>query len=324
MARLSPLDPWHPNGPERHKATKKWKAHNVDVRGFGTPMQSSHGLTWRRDFNSVVSMFQHFNKAWAPTQPSTDYDGNPMTWSNTYRHGGNWGETERLVMHGWPDGAKYLQRETRALLNYTTKLVQRPEPRRDVVGEYYDIGAYMSGQPNYWVRHDPVMQRGKERNGPVRLVIQHATSMSTDHATMYRKGAIALTLATLLERAGRPTEIIAADAGYWKMAKATWYLFWTTRVKAMSQPLNFATMAFAILHPYMERVLYLGAGNEARYAFRDQSDGGHLGCVMNVPVGDASDTITLDYNPYGAADPDQISAYVKRVLSEQGITLTGD
>ena len=167
MTLLSPLDAWHPT-PSRAKSKSK-----IKIRGFDDPLKSENGLTWRRDFSSLRSMFDTFDKAWEPSfkVPNEDIED-----KNDFRHSSRWEETRKLIYSGWDKGAELLQRDTRAMLNYTTKLVQRPEPRRDVVGEYYDIGAYMSGQPNYWVRHDPVIQRGKDRNGPIRLVIQHATS----------------------------------------------------------------------------------------------------------------------------------------------------
>lgn len=305
-ARFSPIDPWRQQG-----------AKPVDsIEFFGKGYERPNGtVVWRRDCKSVSELMRGLDTTKWGTKKT---EGSTLAYRQVV-----WKQSMDYAFNGWDEGAKKLRQHVDGLIKTTSRLVQRPDPVYDVEGEIFDLGAYMTGVPEHWLNFEDRTTIGHSKTGPLRIVIQHASKPESHHLLL--RGAIALALATLFERAGRPCEIVAANAG--RFYHATFaandirnaFSFWTAIVKPLSRPINYTTMAFAIGHPHMETSVYYRAGRIVGRRVEES----YIGGVLNVPVGDPRDTINLDYIPDAIAlgNEDGVREYFAETLEAQGIQI---
>lgn len=320
---LSPIDPWHERNHPRDPEPK------LVQPAFGSPyITSENHRTWRVDFRSIRDLYDTMTEAGIGKRKYKTSGGTKVV-TNPFE-ATSWEQVAPKLQH-WPEGAELLHRRMKATMSFISRLVETPRPVYDVFGEEYDIGAYMTGEPEHWLAEEKRISRGIDREGPIRLVIQHAISTGADMSRLIARGAMALTLATIFERHGRPTEIVAADAGRWHRGGRQYDLFWTSLVKPMARPLNLSTMAFAIASPLMERSIYLiGAADidkrTCKFHGLPDSDG-NCGAPLNVPCGDKRDTITIDYIPdyvsLAKGNEDKTREYLLGTLKAQGIHVKG-
>ena len=262
----------------------------MEVQLWGSPRWSDvRGWVWRTDFPSVLAM-QTALRTCDPT----------------------------LNMVRFLEGAEMIKKQYQAVVRRLSSLVPDDKLQTDVYGDSCDVGAYLSGDPEHWTRREPArLRKGLDPTGPLRLVIQHATADGGLKALVNR-GALALALAWILERYGRPCEIIACNAGHWhthNSATKAAHLWWTVRVKAMGQPLNLQTMAYSIASPEMETRVYRF---NARLVGNVLSGG--LGGIESVPVGNPEDSIEL-FHVAPWATPENIAAQCFKMLRNQGVEM---
>lgn len=156
-----------------------------------------------------------------------------------------WERTQELARKGWSEGAQ----------NLSSKLaVHMPNNehidswRYDVAGELPDIGRYLAGDPVHMRRHG----HPKGHRPIISLFINNWITCMIKADQMANYGAALVAIVDQLENMGRRVELLGGTIAQSNvrrdvMMSATW------KVKAAEDPLDLATVAFAVAHPAASR-----------------------------------------------------------------------
>lgn len=149
---------------------------------------------------------------------------------------------------GWPDGAAKIRQYTDRWTPQLASLVALPQYTPDVVGEYFDVGVLMTGEPEHWyAREDsPAAVAG---GGTVhRIVVNLSASASIDASALIRRGAAVAALVAALELSGASTEVIvcAPIEGYGAEAST---LVVALELKHPGDALDIDRLALLAVHP---------------------------------------------------------------------------
>lgn len=151
-------------------------------------------------------------------------------------------EAMKLAREGWPEGRELIK-NTMAKIDMKLGInVVEPVITYDVVGDEVDVGAYLGGQPENML----AWQDAETTKKMVRIVVN--TTWHGSHNAAIKKGAIACTVADIVDRYGWRSEIIAASG---VNASVSWELYLT--VKKFSEPLNIDRIAYMIGSPEWDR-----------------------------------------------------------------------
>jgi hypothetical protein len=104
--------------------------------------------------------------------------------------------------HGCPDAARDAARFIDHLRDQLPQVIRNREGW-DVVGERFDVGRMLEGEPEYW--NTPVPTRAT----PIRLLVGIGASGYTDEKDLRRRAAACAALASLLRDAGESVELVA-------------------------------------------------------------------------------------------------------------------
>lgn len=197
-------------------------------------------------FDSQIEAAEYLQK----TEPKWRGKGSRSRHDNehSWDFGLGWAATQELARTGWSAGA----------MDLSDRLaVHMPERdhvdswRYDVAGELPDIGRYLAGDPVHMKRHG----HPKGHKPIISLFVNNWIVCSTKAHQMANYGAALVSLIDQLENSGRRVELVAGTIaqhtrsylGGKTMLSATW------RVKAAEDPLDLASVAFALAHPAASR-----------------------------------------------------------------------
>lgn len=126
--------------------------------------------------------------------------------SNIDWYGGSSELAYQLATKGWPEGAKRASEVSAKLATRlagsTSALVTTHELVYDVCGASFDVGSYLSGEPECWLRFEP-----QESKRSVRIVCNIGVSSFVETEVMERRGVAMAALAIALQGAGHPVTI---------------------------------------------------------------------------------------------------------------------
>lgn len=157
-----------------------------------------------------------------------------------------------LSRTGWEAGGKLVNAKGGAYFEEFTNLVIRPTIRMtDDGGMDFDMGAYLTGEPEHWFQLQSQLVAGAGQIVSMVVNLSEPANVSPD--VIMNKGAMAATVAMLIERGGRNVEIIAAlaaseheDTGPGTRGKAIEVYI---PVKRADETINLLSVAYALAHP---------------------------------------------------------------------------
>jgi hypothetical protein len=163
-----------------------------------------------------------------------------------------------LAERGWPEGLEKMTSLKGDLKVNQGDMAERHIHQFTEAGDEPDVGRFVSGETecmlDYQIQFVPTTGR------VVKLVVSIAASCGVQAKSIFRKGAVAVMVADMLERHGLRAEIVVAHAitreikG--KDAGATGALS-TIMVKRPDQPVELDRLAFMLAHPAVLRRLML-------------------------------------------------------------------
>lgn len=182
---------------------------------------------------------------------------------------GNWygGSTEQayqLATNGWPEGAKRASEVSAKLATRlagsTSARVTTHELVYDTCGASFDMGSYLSGEPECWLRFEP-----QESKRSVRIVCNIGASAGVSTEVMERRGVAMAALAIALQGAGHPVTIDVmcsiheGSAGRQGAAEALGTHVVRVLDASAGSIVDIDRVVYATAHPTMLRRLMFGA-----------------------------------------------------------------
>lgn len=163
-------------------------------------------------------------------------------------NGGSMADAERFADLGWSEGALLGRKYTDRLVAMLQGMIERPTIVYDVEGAALDMGRYLEGEPECWMRFE------QERAKFVRLVINVGASGAISGGTLIARGAVIIALAEVLEMSGTRCEITVVDAtGDKSMRNGDIHYSASVTVKSFEQSADAASIAYAAAHPSVLR-----------------------------------------------------------------------
>lgn len=167
------------------------------------------------------------------------------TYDRNWDFNQGWDGVQHLARTGWSEGAKDLgDRLT----------VHMPENehvaawRYDVAGELPDVGRYLAGDPAHMRRHG----HPKGHRPIISIFVNNWISCAVNGNQMANFGAALVAMIDQLENTGRRVELTAGTiAQHYRNRDIIMSASW--KVKGAEDPLDLASVAFAIAHPGASR-----------------------------------------------------------------------
>ena len=113
----------------------------------------------------------------------------------------------QMGINGWPEGRDRVEKLVGGFVAYLASRIQREEWNPDVEGHFYDIGRYLSGEPEYWMHPENVHAEPATSVKQVRILYNASVSCVISKDVIERRGAAISALADLLELAGHHVTI---------------------------------------------------------------------------------------------------------------------
>jgi hypothetical protein len=171
--------------------------------------------------------------------------------------GCTWDEAVKLSKYGWAEGAKRIEKMALPLLDQISTTMRKPEIVLDIEGADIDVGAFMTGNPECFIRWDETEVKATASGRFVHIICNIAASSFFSTEELFAKGAAVSILVDALEMSGHRVTVDVMEAvgpsSYWgeKNNKNRYQL--TIRIKNPEDPLNMESIAFACAHSGMLR-----------------------------------------------------------------------
>lgn len=166
-----------------------------------------------------------------------------QSWDLSVGYAGAW----KLANEGWIEGAERAQEALRAFRPQSPN----PDQKVDFFGHMPHVPRFCAGAPDSMFRHTtpPTLGGGKVITLYVSVAIK--CGINAQHAANY--GIAIAQYINQLENDGMRVELYAVHASSGRYPVGGWRLATTVKLKSADQPLDLATIVFAIGHPAMAR-----------------------------------------------------------------------
>jgi hypothetical protein len=235
------------------------------------------------------------------------------------------GEAVQLAEGGWTEGLARIAALSSVIYTQVNDRVLRDELAYDVVGDAWDMGRVLTGEPECAMRWEqaevPITATGKV----VRIVVNASASWEVSADVLFTRGAAICALVDALESAGRRCEVTVATATTGG-SDNTHHMEMRVLVKHAADALQPEALAFALCHASMLRRLVFSikecSPRSVLKSFNIKVGGGY-GAPAEVR-GERGDL----YLPAARANDSQWASvasareWVLRELEQQGVTLT--
>jgi len=166
--------------------------------------------------------------------------------SHDWDYNAGWNGTLKMAgAEGWPEGSERIKRYTDRYIAQLASKVKLPTYYPEVVGDFYDVGLLMSGEPEHWLQREDSDQSTAAAGRVYRVVLNISASWNVPPETIERRGAAAAALVQLLELAGLTTELTVVFAVKKDQARMTAEI----NLKSASEPLDLDRLALVAIHP---------------------------------------------------------------------------
>jgi hypothetical protein len=156
-------------------------------------------------------------------------------------------EARTLALEGWPEGRELVGH---ILSDVETQMdVETQQIGWDVTGDFVDVGAYVTGQPENMMRFEPVPERARV----ARLLMNMSVSSGVTPETIRWRGATLLALIDKLEASGVRVEL---DMAYCCTRGSQHQGTWLVNLKRAEEPVHLDLMAFHLTHPSSFRRIF--------------------------------------------------------------------
>jgi len=237
-----------------------------------------------------------------------------------------------LANEGWKKGSNEMKTILEPVFNNISKMIERTEVNHDVEGHAIDVGRFVDGEPECWMKFEDVLQEAEMGNKLIRITFNMCCSAGVSTKTIMRKGTAIAALCELLEYAGHRVEIILCDAngregGFWlgsnKQDQKLNFENYIV-VKPFQQNLDPSIVSMALAHPATFRRLEFSVMECLPADLRHEIGvGSGYGNVAEVPK-DKQGDIHIGPSMLGEPqwnDDKALEKWILQQLEKQGIHL---
>lgn len=180
--------------------------------------------------------------------------------------GGSFDECSNLARYGWRQGAERVERMATPLLEKISSRMRKPEIVMDIEGGDLDIGTYLSGYPEPFMRWDDTEQIATAHGRFVHVICNCSASSYYSTEQLFAKGAAVAILVDALEMSGHRVTVDVCEwisaSGYFGSEGRDLYEV-KIRVKEPEDPLHLESIAFACAHSGMLRRMIFSLNEQA-------------------------------------------------------------
>ena len=249
---------------------------------------------------------------------SRDKDRDEFFWTKTFE------DAVELQRVGWPEGTARVAEYREALSAWIAAAVSAKSKRFhwEVVGDFIDVGRYMTGEPEVFGNETP---DGETINGRVVSIrLNSSVSGAVSAETICARGVTVLVAVDLLEALGIQCEVIAACAGrscggYAGNDKSVEQADYNVVVKRAGEAVDPDRLSFAVAHPSFFR----------RFGFAwEELQGLSPSATQPAKLSDygkREGVIEIDHILTGTSlDSDQIKSQVLKIAAQCGVEFTDE
>lgn len=179
-------------------------------------------------------------------------------------------EIEDLALNGWEEGTTKVKMLTDGIFNHVSSMIERVEVSHDVEGHSIDVGRFVEGEPECWIKFENVIQEDSNGHRLVRLVLNGAVSAGVSKDIIIQKGAAVVALAELLEYSGFRVQI---DLIFLIGSHIDNHILLSkTILKQYDQNLDINIITYALAHPSCARGLNFSIEEQFPKAIRTKYD----------------------------------------------------
>jgi hypothetical protein len=212
----------------------------------------------------------------------------------------SWEDAATLALEGWKEGREMVGKITKDVEGHMDVL--KPVNVWDVTGDFVDVGAFVTGEPECMIR----WEEEPARKRVARIMLNMSVSAGVSTETLSWRGATVLALIDKLEGEGVRCEV---DLGWCCKSHGKTAPNYTViiNVKKAEEPLHMDRMAFHLVHPSSVRRLmfsYAECASDAdviEHGFHD--DSGYGMPVSNIqpylPPGEKYDLVVSGLQLHG-------------------------
>lgn len=170
--------------------------------------------------------------------------------------GGTWAETKQYSTLGWPDGVREATEKANRVVDRavqsTAALVLNMELSYDVAGAAYDVGGYLSGVPECWMRPQLVIERKA-----ISIITNIVASASVPASALRTRGIAVASLVLALQAQGYPVTLDVCEnmSMSYRSGKTVAHVVRVLDASTGSQ-MDLDRVVYAIAHPTMFRGVF--------------------------------------------------------------------
>jgi hypothetical protein len=190
-----------------------------------------------------------------PLGPNARYQLSRSTQVDSWTGDLSWEDAVSLAKSGWTEGAERIRNLLTPLYNQLAQESFLPQIVNDIEGDSIDIGAFLSGEPEAFLRWEDseILNPNAKNNRHVRIGYNISASGGFSAHDLFVRGAYVCALVDMLESHGRRVDVDLYD-GTKKLERK---LFVKIQLKRAEDPLDLEKLAFALCNPAtLRRLLF--------------------------------------------------------------------
>jgi hypothetical protein len=284
----------------------------IDFKQCELPDDCKHFRSWS-EFVEWIEENQNPANDGVCCQDMHSGSGSRMDGGYKWTLGLDFKDSIKMAHAGWAKGMEKAESIASPIVDKITGQIERSNVVYDVEGEAIDIGAYLSNDPECFMRMENETVTSP-CNSPklVSIVCNVSPSAAVNAESIVNKGAHVMALVRTLEFAGHRVEVSIVPWAFSANYQGRPVAGTVVTIKQFDEPLDPALTIFALAHPAVSRRFgFLTLENMSREAQKKAGVGFGYPCNLKT-----SADIVID-SQVGLID----MTWIIRELEKQGITL---
>jgi hypothetical protein len=225
-------------------------------RGYAYAKQSEYGNGLYDGGNDRQASQDNTTRYSSLTECLMAAKASPIWGNNAGRdwQGGTFKECEQWALNGWQEGARIASDKSARIVD---RLVQSQSGMAltdtlayDVTGGVYDVGGYLSGTPECWIRSEPQIAKRA-----ISILVNVTASGGVESSTLQTRGIAVASLVLALQAKGHPVTVDVCQV----ITSSCDYVTRTTVIRVIDastgSQLDVDRLVYSVAHPTVFRCI---------------------------------------------------------------------